>query len=349
MNSRASKTGLLLINLGTPDSPSVPDVRTYLADFLMDPYVIDIPKVFRWLLLHGIILRTRPAKSAAAYQNIWSKETGSPLLYHSLELLKKVRKQMGPSWVVSLGMRYGKPNIESALAEIFRDADVDRLVIVPLYPQYSLAATESSKAKVLEILKNNFSGRNIEPIFIQDFFDHPAFLRAFASQAKAALGDPNSWDHVLLSYHGIPERHVRKTDPTGTHCLKSATCCDQITANNRLCYRAQCFATTRGLVEELGLHPGKYTVGFQSRLKGDPWIRPFTDHIIEEFPKRGVKRLAVLCPSFTADCLETVEEIEFREKDRFFKAGGTEIKLVPSLNSTDEWVNAVCEIVLTAS
>lgn len=328
--------GLLLVNLGTPDSPHTPDVRRYLAEFLSDPRVIDINPVARWLLLHAIILRFRPAKSAAAYQQVWTA-AGSPLLVHSRALAAGVAERLGPSFHVELAMRYGQPDLASAL-DRFAAAGVAEIVLLPLYPQYASSSTGSSVARVYELVRE----RAVVPAITTrgDFYDDPGFLDAVAGVARPIL-EGDAFDHVLMSFHGLPERHVKATDPTGAHCLMSASCCDRIGAANASCYRAQSFATARGLAERLGLPAARTSVAFQSRLGRTPWIRPFTDERVVELARSGVKRLAVLCPSFVADCLETIEEIGIRARASFREAGGDELVAIPCVNSDAAWIDAV--------
>ncbi|HEY5951460.1 MAG TPA: ferrochelatase [Kofleriaceae bacterium] len=329
-------TGLLLINLGTPDAPTTPAVRRYLREFLSDPRVIDINPVGRALLLNLIILPTRPAKSAAAYRAIWDSERGSPLLAFSRDLAAGVAAKLGDRWRVELAMRYGKPTIESGLAAL-RGAGVDRIVVLPLYPQYAASSTATSVARVMELAGARW---DVTPLdFIPAFYADEGFLGAFAAVAKPVLAQARP-DHVLLSFHGLPERQIQKSDPTGAHCLRSATCCDAITTANQSCYRAQCYATARALASRLSLTD--YTVCFQSRLGRTPWITPHTDVLLDELAKQGKKRLAVLCPAFVADCLETLEEIGIRAREQFKAAGGDELTLVPSLNATPAWIDAVC-------
>jgi ferrochelatase len=328
-------TGLLLINLGTPDEPTTPAVRRYLAEFLSDPRVIDINPVGRSLLLHGVILRTRPAKSAAAYRTIWDGERGSPLLAHSKDLAAGVANLLGAEWHVVLAMRYGRPSIADALASM-EAAKVERIVVLPLYPQYAASSTATSIARVMEIAEAKW---DVPPIDVVPAFHADAgFLDAWQEVAAPALAAAHP-DHVLFSFHGLPERQIQKSDPTGAHCLASASCCDSLGPANHRCYRAQCYATARALAARLGV--GDYTVSFQSRLGKTPWIQPFTDVVLDELPKKGVKRLAVMCPAFVADCLETLEEIGIRAKAQFKAAGGEELTLVPSLNATPRWVEAV--------
>jgi len=331
--------GILLINLGTPDSPEPQDVKNYLDEFLMDPYVIDVPSLFRWLLVKGIILRTRPKKSSEAYKKIWS-ERGSPLLFHSEDLVTKVQKILGSEYRVVLGMRYGKPSLETALKSL-KDSKVSEISVLPLYPQYSLAATESSVQRV-RILAEKLGITKLVKFF-GAFYEHPAFIEAFRQVGAQSLKE-DDYDFVLFSFHGVPERHVKKTDPSDSHCLATPHCCDKISSANQNCSRAQCYATARALAKGLGLSPEKYSVSFQSRLGVTPWIQPFTDVLYKELANKGVKNLLIFCPAFVADCLETLEEICIRGEQSFQSYGGKKLRLVPSLNSSEGWVKAVADI-----
>jgi ferrochelatase len=332
-----SPTGLLLLNLGTPDAPTTGAVRRYLAQFLSDPRVLDINPVGRWVLLHGVILRTRPRASAHAYGKVWDAARGSPLLYHGLDLAEAVRQRLGDGWRVELGMRYGNPSIAAALGRL-RAAGVDRVVALPLFPQYASSSTGSALQELFEVASREV---NVTPLEIAPpFYDDPGFIDAFAAVGRPVLDELRA-DHVLFSFHGLPERHVRASDTTGAHCLASPGCCDALVAANRHCYRAQCFATARALATSLGLPADGWTVGFQSRLGRTPWIQPYTDTLLDELPRKGVRRLAVYCPAFVADCLETLEEIGMRAAEQFRAAGGEQLVLVPSLNAAPAWADAV--------
>ena len=333
-------TGVLLLNLGTPDSPGVADVRRYLREFLTDPRVIDINPVGRWLLLNLVILPFRPAKSAHAYQKIWT-EQGSPLLFHSRGLTAGVQAALGPSYVVELGMRYGAPSIPAALAKL-QAADPAKIVVLPLFPQYSSAATGSAMDRVYEIVGKAWNVPAVEAI--GDFYDDPGFIAAFAQVARPHLEGFRP-DFVLFSYHGLPERHMRKSDQTGRHCLQSPGCCAAISSANRHCYRAQCYATTRALATQLALTDERHSVAFQSRLGRTPWIHPYTDEVLPELARAGKKRLAVMCPAFVADCLETVEEIGIRAKEQWRSLGGEDLILVPSLNAEPVWIEQVARMI----
>ena len=329
-------TGVLLINLGTPDAPHTKEVRRYLAEFLSDPRVLDIPWPARMALLHGVILRTRPAKSAEAYQQVWT-EAGSPLLVFGEALAEGVAASLGQGFRVALGMRYGNPSIASALDRLLAEP-LERLIVLPLFPQWSTAATESALVKFRE----EFARRSERPpvVEVHDFYDEPRFIGAFAEVARPVLAEFRP-DHVLFSYHGLPERQVKRTAPA--HCFTYEGCCDAVSVANRRCYRAQCFATTRALVAALELDAPQTSTSFQSRLGRTPWIQPYTDLVLPELAKSGVKRLAVMCPAFVADCLETLEEIELRAAEQWREEGGEALRLVPSLNAHPAWIEAVAD------
>ena len=335
---RAPREGVLLVNLGSPDAPRTPEVRRYLREFLSDPRVIDIPALPRWLLLHLIILPFRPRRSAEAYRKIWM-ENGSPLLVHGRALQQELEAQL--NLPVVLGMRYGKPSIADAMRDLSQRG-VDRIVVFPLYPQ---AASASSGT----VLENVFAeaGRewNVPDLAtVPAFFDDPGFLAAWESVGRPVL-DRVEPDHVLFSFHGLPERQIRKADPSKSHCLSQTTCCDTLGDVNRNCYRAQCFTTARNMASLLGLTPDRYSISFQSRLGRDPWIKPHTDVLLREFPEKGVKRLVVFCPAFVADCLETLEEIGLRGRDSFLASGGDVFAMAPSLNAHPLWIAAAADLV----
>ncbi|MEM1025396.1 MAG: ferrochelatase [Myxococcota bacterium] len=328
--------GVLLINLGTPESAAVGDVRRYLREFLNDPRVVDINPVGRWLLLNLIILPFRPAKSAEAYRSIWTEE-GSPLLVIEKQLTERLQKELGPAHHVELAMRYGNPSVASALERLMA-LQPRKIIVVPLFPQYSSAAFGSAVEKVMEEVKGNWNLPSLE--FLPPFYEDPAFIEAFAAVGREAL-DGFDAGHILFSYHGVPERQVQKSDPTGRHCLQKENCCAQMVEANRYCYKAQCYATSRALAEALGLSDEDYTTTFQSRLGRTPWIQPYTDELLPKFAEQGVKRLAIFCPAFVADCLETLEEIGMQADEDFKEAGGEAVKLIPSLNAHPKWVEAL--------
>jgi ferrochelatase len=333
------KTGYLLINLGTPEKPQAPEVRRYLREFLSDPRVLDINPLGRWLLLNFIILPTRPKRSAAAYRKVWTAE-GSPLLVHGRALAKGVQAALGPHVPVELAMRYQEPSIGRALTAL-RDAGVERIVALPLFPQYSSAAYGSAVERLYAEASKLW---NVIPIqVLPPFYNHPGFIRAFAEVGRAVLTNTKP-DYVLFSFHGLPERHCTKSDDTGKHCLVKADCCAAIVQANRFCYRAQCFDTARRLAETLGLHSEDWEVTFQSRLGRDPWIKPYTDVRVRELAESGKKRLVVWSPAFVADCLETLEEIAMGALESFREHGGEALELVPSLNAEPLWVQTVAQM-----
>ncbi len=346
-----SMVGILLINLGTPDSPSTPDVRKYLREFLMDKRVVDIPFILRWILVNGIIAPFRSPKSAKIYKEVWLPE-GSPLKVYGVSLKEQLQKALGEEdYFVELGMRYQSPSIQNALKEM-QKRQISKIVVVPLFPQYASATTGSIHDKVMEIVMR----WQIIPelTFIKSFFDFPPFIEAFAQIGKSYL-EKEKYDHIIFSYHGLPERQIRKGDSTG-ECLKiakqnkekagEANCCATLHAGNCGCYRAQCFATTRLLAEELGLKEENYTVCFQSRLGNDPWIKPYTEDLIKELIKKGKKRVLAFSPAFVADCLETTIEIGEEYKEVFEELGGEHWQLVESLNDNPIWVEALKKMVL---
>lgn len=334
------KRAILIINLGTPDAPSPGKVRRYLREFLSDPRVLDIPVLGRWLLLNLIILPFRPRKSAEAYEKIWTA-AGSPLMVHTKSFTEKLKAGLPPDCEVEFAMRYGSPSISSKL-DILLARSPEELVIFPMYPQYSSASTGSTLEKVFALLGKKW---NVPPVrVIGPFYADPGFL-----DAVAALGAPQLEsfrpDHVLFSYHGLPERQIRRGESYQGHCLKPEdSCCASLSWKNNYCYRAQCFETSRQLARRLGLAPGRYTVCFQSRLGRTPWIKPYTDLAIADLGRQGKKKLLVLEPSFTADCLETLEEISLRGQATFLEAGGQKVRLVPSLNDSDAWVRAARDL-----
>lgn len=331
-------TGLLLLNLGTPDAPRAPEVRRYLRQFLSDPRVIDINPVARWLLLNLIILPIRPAKSAEAYQKVWTDE-GSPLLVYGQALRDAVAERLDSTPVV-LAMRYGNPSIAHGLDQL-RAQGCDELVVLPLFPQYASSSTGSAIEAVYREVAERWNTPFIR--VVPPFYEDAGFIDAFAQIGRPILDELDP-QHVLMSFHGLPERHMVKSDDSGRHCLASDNCCDAIGPDNRNCYRAQCFSTARALAKQLELSDDDYSVSFQSRLGRTPWIKPYTDEVLVELAKKGVERLAVYCPAFVADCLETLEEIGMRADEDFRAAGGKRLVLVPSLNAHPAWADAVVQL-----
>lgn len=345
------KTGVLLINLGTPDSPKTADVRKYLGQFLNDPRVIDINPIERFILVNGIIVPFRSSKSAKLYEKIWTKE-GSPLLINSIRQKELLQKELGHQFVVELGMRYQSPSIESALNKL-REAQVEKIIIIPLYPQYASSSTGSSVEEAMRILKKWEVTPSIE--VISKFYDNPDFIEACIDVAKKHLspkedGDKKifEYDYFIFSYHGLPERHIMKSAAHyGKDICKLGTCCDVITKNNQYCYRANCFETTRQLVKGLNIPEGKYETTFQSRLS-DKWIKPYSDKVVEQKAKEGKKNILIFSPAFVADCLETIYEIGIEYNEIFIKHGGEKIQLVESLNDSPKWIDALKKMVLGA-
>lgn len=325
---------LLLVNLGSPASTSVADVRSYLNQFLMDPYVIDLPWPVRRLLV-SLILIKRPEQSAHAYASIWW-EDGSPLVVLSLRLQQVMseRWKQGP---VELAMRYGQPSIESALLKLVAQGQ-KKITLAPLYPQFA----DSTVTTVIEEAKRVVREHKLDVQFsvLQPFYDQPEYIEALAASARPYLAQEH--DHLLLSFHGLPERHLTKLDPTGQHCFKDADCCRNASAQVlATCYRAQCMRTASALAEHLGLAQGSWSVSFQSRLGRAKWIEPYTEARLDELAKQGVKKLMVMCPAFVADCIETLEEIGDRGREQFREAGGEELVLIPCLNDDPQWAQAL--------
>ncbi|WP_397446414.1 ferrochelatase [Polaribacter sp. R77954] len=330
--------GVLLVNLGSPDSTSTKDVRKYLDEFLMDERVIDAPYLLRVLLVRGIILNTRPKKSAKAYKKIWWDE-GSPLIVLSERLLKKVRAKT--ELPVALAMRYGKPSIKTGLQEL-KDQGITDVLIVPLYPQHAMATTDTIMVLAEKLRKEFFS--EMKFTHIPAFYHRQDYIKVLADSIQNHLKG-KAWDKILFSYHGIPERHVRKSDITKSHCNPSDSenfaCCKTKSPAHEFCYKHQCYETTKQVVEYLSLEPHQYFVSFQSRLAGDPWLQPYTDKMIEKYPNEGIKKLAVVTPAFVSDCLETLEEIAMEGKEEFLEAGGEEFHAIPCINDNDDWVDVL--------
>ncbi|MDB5032052.1 ferrochelatase [Mucilaginibacter sp.] len=331
-----SKKGILLVNLGTPDSPSTADVRKYLNEFLMDPRVIDINPVLRTFLVQGIIVPFRAPKSAKLYQQIWSAETGSPLLYYSKLQHKALQERLGDEYHVELAMRYQSPSIESALQRL-KDALVSDITVIPLFPQYASASTGSVHDKVMELVK---SWQTIPDIsFINSFHNDELMIETFANNSLKYK--PETYDHVLFSFHGLPQRQIKKCDHTHSYCLQIDGCCNTLNDTNKFCYSAQSYDTARLIAEKMGLPKEKYTVCFQSRLGNDPWVQPYTSKVVEQLAKEGKKRLLVFCPAFVADCLETVYEVTEEYGGEFRALGGEHVQLVESLNDSPMFIDAL--------
>ncbi|HTB81157.1 MAG TPA: ferrochelatase [Opitutaceae bacterium] len=326
-----AKKAVLLVNLGSPESPSVPDVRRYLREFLGDERVLDIPAPLRWLLLEGIILRTRPKRSAHAYASVWTPE-GSPLVLTSRHVRQKLAGRVPVP--VALAMRYGQPSIATVLADLAADG-VDDILLFPQYPHYAMSSWETVVAKVFA------EARKLSPIprltVVQPFYADPGYIDALVASARPYL--ENKYDHILFSYHGLPARHLREADSSHAHCLRVDNCCEVCSPAHATCYRAQIMRTTRAFAARAGLDPARWSVSFQSRLAGEPWLEPYTDHELVRLPAEGKKNLVVITPAFTADCLETLEEIRMAGRDMFLAAGGESFTHIPCLNEHPAFID----------
>ncbi len=325
------KKGVLLVNLGSPDAPTKKAVRPYLDEFLMDSRVIDAPKALRALLVKGIILNTRPRRSAKAYSKIWWDE-GSPLIVISERFQEKLKKHI--DLPIALGMRYGSMSIRKALQEL-HDQDVEDTLLVPLYPQYAMSSYETVVVKTLEEQQRHFPDMKINTL--PAFYNQQDYIKILGDHIARELED-FEYDQLLFSYHGIPERHIRKSDPTKFHCKIDGSCCSVNSVAHHSCYRHQCYTTTKLVGEHLQLEDEKIATSFQSRIAGDTWLKPYTDYEFERFAKENKTRLAVVTPAFVADCLETLEEIAMEGEEEFVEAGGKEFKHISCLNDSDSWV-----------
>lgn len=332
-----NKTGVLLINLGTPDSPSVGDVRSYLSQFLNDPRVIDIPWLLRKILVNLIIVPFRAGRSAKIYKKLWTPN-GSPLLYYSLRVKELLQKELNTEFDVHLAMRYKNPSIPDVMAEMKR-SNYKKIIVLPLFPQYASASTGSAHDEVMRVLRAWWVIPDVT--FISQYYDHPTFIKSILERAKKYNLD--EFDHILFSYHGLPERHVDKVYNDG-RCADH-NCENEINEENKFCYKATCYATTRLLAKELKIPKDKHTVCFQSRLD-EKWLKPFSDKVVEECARKGMKKILVFSPAFTADCLETIIEIGDEYQEIFKEHGGEKVQLVESLNDHPLWITCLKEIVL---
>lgn len=330
-----TKKGVLLMNLGSPDSTEVKDVRRYLNEFLMDGRVIDIPYLVRALLVKGIIVPFRAPKSAEAYKTIWTDQ-GSPLIVLTKELQAALRQKT--SHPVEIAMRYGNPTVAYAFDQFLKsEPGLEEVIAVPLYPHYAMSSYETAVESVKEFhKKGNFPFRLS---FVKPYYNEGAYITALANSIRPFL--EQEYDHILFSYHGVPERHIQKGDSTGNHCLKAGDCCSVDSPAHEKCYRHQCFTTTRLVAEKLGLPAGTFSLSFQSRLGRDEWLKPYTALRLGEMPGEGIKKLLVACPAFVSDCLETLEEIAEQGKETFLHAGGKSFTMIPCLNVHPDWVQAV--------
>ncbi|HXB42692.1 MAG TPA: ferrochelatase [Puia sp.] len=330
----SKKLGVILMNLGSPDSTELRDVKKYLLEFLMDGNVIDYPFLFRQILVGGIIVPTRSPKSAESYKTIWTKD-GSPLVVLTRQLQQALQQQMAAP--VEIAMRYGNPTIEGAYKKLLQKMPhLEEVIAVPLYPHYAMSSYETAVHYARQI--HGKKGYSFKLNFIKPFFDEPNYINALSDNIAPYL--LKDYDQILFSYHGVPGRHIKKSDLTRGHCLKIDDCCNVSSAAHATCYRHQVFATTRLITEKLNIPSTKFSISFQSRL-GKGWLEPFTDKRLEEMPGEGIKKLLIVCPSFVSDCLETLEEIAIRGKAAFIGAGGETYEMIPCLNTKPLWVNTI--------
>lgn len=328
------KRAVLLVNLGSPDSTAVPDVARYLREFLGDERVIDRPpQPFRSFLVNQIIVRFRASKSAHAYEQVWTKE-GSPLIATSQRVRDRLATALGPTTPVYLAMRYGNPSIASVVGKMASDG-IEELLLFPQYPHYAMSSWETVVVRVMEEVARQAPGLKVTTV--QPFYADADYIDALYTVSAPYFAQPR--DHLLFSYHGLPARHMRKGDSSRAHCLTVPDCCTTCSPAHATCYRAQCYATTRALTARAGIATDQYSVSFQSRLAGEPWLEPYTDQELERMPKMGIKKLLVICAAFTADCLETLEEIQQEGRDSFLKAGGESFAQIPCLNDQPAFID----------
>lgn len=333
-----AKKAILLANLGSPDSTEVKAVRNYLSEFLMDERVIDIPYFARLLLVRGIIVPFRAPKSAAKYKTIWT-EYGSPLIHISKLVQSKLATVM--NMPVALCMRYANPTPKKALDELMQEnPDLKEVVMVPLYPHYAMSSYETA----VEHVKHAYTEGNYTFALkvVPPFYNHPDFIESLTNSIRPYV--QKEFDHLLFSYHGIPKRHVLKTDCTKSHCFSNVNCCSMASEAHRVCYRHQVIETTNLVAEKLGIPNEKFSFSFQSRLGSDAWLQPYSVEQFQKFPKQGIKKLIVVCPAFVSDCLETLEEIQVEGRDDFMKAGGVEYSVIPCLNDRDDWIKTLVKL-----
>ncbi|HEY2648361.1 MAG TPA: ferrochelatase [Puia sp.] len=329
-----SKRGIILMNLGSPGSTEVDELRKYLNEFLTDKRVIDSWFV-RNILMRNVIIPKRAPESAKAYRTIWT-ENGSPLIQFTHELAEKLQKEVTEP--VSVAMRYGKPSMESAFVSLINKIPhLEEVIAIPLYPHYAMSSYETAVEHAKEIHRRKKYGFNLN--FIAPFYQDPDYIHAMAENMKPWL--QKDFDHLLFSFHGIPERHLIKSDPTHQHCLQTKDCCSVFSVAHATCYRHQCLTTMNLVAAELALPNNKYSFSFQSRLGKKPWLKPYTDFRFQDMPSEGIKKLVVICPAFVSDCLETLEEIEIRGKESFLSSGGEEYNMIPCLNTHPLWVRTL--------
>ena len=335
----AAKRGIILMNLGSPDSPTTKDVKKYLDEFLMDGRVIDSPYLLRTILVKGIITPFRAAQSAEAYSSIWTKE-GSPLVHITAQAKEALQKRV--SEPVEIAMRYGRPNMSSAYDKLLaQDPGLDEVVLLPLYPHYAMSSYETAVAHAQDVYSKGKYPFKIR--FVAPFYNDPGYIAALTDSIRPYIN--NDGKHLLFSYHSIPERHIRKSDITGNHCLNVEGCCEKDSAAHSHCYRHQCYVTTRLVAAQLGLAAKDYSVSFQSKLGRSAWLTPATTARMAQLPGEGVRDLMVVCPSFVSDCLETLEEVAIREKENFMQAGGNSYTFIPCMNTSESWISAIIKLI----
>ncbi len=334
------KKGVLLVNLGTPDAPTRFAVYRYLKEFLLDRRVIDLSWLRRNLLVRGIIAPFRSGNTAKLYQKLWTEE-GSPLKVNGEKLASGVQALLGDAFEVELGMRYQNPSMESAIDNLL-SKNVAEIIVLPLYPQYASASTGSVHEEVMRVMSKK---ENIPVVkLINSFYNNEEMIDVFVENAKKYNID--SYDHFLFSFHGLPQRQLKKADDCN-HCLVAENCCSTISEKNQFCYSAQCFATAQAIANKLDLKPTDYTICFQSRLGRDPWVQPYTSQTIEERASKGDKKILVFCPAFVSDCLETTIEVLEEYREEFLEKGGEQLDLVESLNDHPKWIKAVKNLILS--
>lgn len=333
--------GVLIVNLGTPDSPGRYDVYRYLKQFLLDKRVIDIPWIFRQLLVRGIIAPFRSGSSSKIYKKLWTKD-GSPLKHYGNIVANGVQDKLGDEYHVELAMRYQNPSIESAIDKLM-ESNPEEIIVFPMFPQYASASTGSVHEEVMDIMKNKLAIPNLK--IINSYCDDDRVMQVYVKNAKKHKLD--DYQHFVFSFHGIPHSQLRKTD-TNNHCLKSEDCCKTLTAKNQFCYSAQCYRTAQMIAKGLELSEDQYTVSFQSRLGPDKWTQPPTPDTLEDLQEKGIQNVMIFSPAFTSDCLETTIEIADEFHEEFMERGGEKLDLVESLNDDPDWIHAVAEMIKEA-
>ncbi len=334
--SKSATKGVLLVQLGTPDAPTTPDVRRYLTEFLMDPRVIDIPIVGRTLLVKGLIVPRRAPKSAATYRTIWDPKTGSPLMYYSELQRDLLQQELGDEYHVELAMRYQNPSIAHALKKM-ESMMLESIRVIPLFPQYASATSGSVIDKVMEVMRTWQYFPEVS--FVSNYCDDEEMCETYAEHAKRH--DIDYYDHILFSYHGLPVRQLGKVDPSGELSCPDRGCDSCRVEKKSYCYLSQCYATTRMIASKLGLSEDRYTLCFQSRLGKTPWIQPYTSDTLHQLAEKGVKKILVFSPAFVADCIETLDEIQVEYANEFKELGGEEVAMVESLNDDPKWIGVL--------